>query len=191
VSQPNTSAQRAQDGACYHSQEEFDQGFHVVSRRHGITSDAKVVHAYLVSLYRGGHDATQQQMADEIGLTRHRVWSALRDLAEAGIIRVIRRGLGRPNSYILLAIPQEDLDRSGNRKQRSGQSGSRRPASPETSRARTYSPKEERQEGRGTGLERRGYADRRCRRCSGHGRHCDRCSACLPGPHADGACYRR
>jgi hypothetical protein len=58
--------------------------------------------------------------------------------------------------------------------------------------APTHKRKEQKQttkDRKGTGLK--GYQDRRCRRCQGHGRHCDRCSACLPGPHADGACYRR
>lgn len=170
MSQPNTSAQRAQDTACHHAKEPFDQGFHVVSRRAGITSDAKVVHAYLVSLYRRGQDATQRQMADEIGLTRHRVWSALRELAEAGIIRAIRRGLGRPNGYVLLAIPETAVRPV--RRQASGQSGT--PA-----RARSSYPKRSEKE---PGDRPKAEAD-----ASGGRRSASRCWVC-PEWHPLDAC---
>jgi hypothetical protein len=113
---------------CRHSREPFDQGFHVVSRRGDISSDAKVVHAFLVSLYRSGLDLTQRKMAAELGLTRHRVWAAIQELIAADLVKAIRYGLGRPNGYALLGIEQADLDgkrqpETGVRPVRKGSSG--------------------------------------------------------------------
>lgn len=99
----------------------FDQSFHVVGHRADLSSDARLLHAYLVSLHRTGRELTQAAMADEIGLTRHRVWSGLRELVEAGLVAATRYGLGRPNGYHLLALPESSFRPV--RKPASGQSG--------------------------------------------------------------------
>lgn len=127
---------------CRHSRAGFDQGFHIVSRRADLSSDAKVVHAYLVSQHRSGRDETQRQIAEKVGLTRHQVWSAIHELVVAGDVQVIRYGLGRPNGYILLGLSDEDLAGTARpesavrpvRTPRSGQSGN-------LARAGTYGQK--------------------------------------------------
>lgn len=126
-----TALQAATPAECRHSKEPFDQSFHAIGRRADLSSDARLLHAYLVSVYRSGRDRTQREMADEIGLTRHRVWAGIHELVEAGLVRPIRYGLGRPNGYVLLALAPETAirpDRTLN------------PASPETSRAGTFYP---------------------------------------------------
>lgn len=109
TTRPGIPVQSPPGGTCRHSRAPFDQSFHVVSRRADISSDAKVVHAYLVSLHRTGRDVTQREMAAAVGLTRHRVWSALQELSRADLVQAIRYGLGRPNGYILLGLDQADL----------------------------------------------------------------------------------
>ena len=124
---------------CRHVRAPFDQGFHVVSRRADLSSDAKVLHAFLVSLHRTGRALTQREIADELGLTRHRVWAALHELVAADLLVTVRVGLGQPNRYELVGI--DALDLAG----RSPESGvrpgrSRFPGSPETPRVGTYYP---------------------------------------------------
>ena len=133
---------------CRHVREPFDQSFHVVGHRSDIGSDAKVVHAHLVSLRRLGHAATQREMADTLGLTRHRVWSALQQLVGAGLLRAIRYGLGRPNGYELLGLDAADLDGRSRpetgartlRTQHSGRSGDPARARPTTPRNEPKKP---------------------------------------------------
>jgi hypothetical protein len=101
--------------------EPFDQSFHVVGRRADLSADARLLHAYLVSLYRTGRELTQAAMAAEVGLTRHRVWAALRSLVAAGLLESVRVGLGRPNRYRLMGLPETAVRPV--RRQHAGQAG--------------------------------------------------------------------
>jgi hypothetical protein len=166
---------------CRHSREPFDAAFRCINERRDISPAAKLVHAHLVTLHRTGRDATQAEIGEAVGMSRHQVWRAIGELVVADLVQTIRVGLGNPNQYVLLGLAEDDL---------AGRATGRRPAGRAEAgqsgpRARVpSSPKNETKNGNTTG-----YKDRRCRRCQGYGRHCDRCSACLPGPHADGACY--
>lgn len=106
----------------------FDALFGVIASRRDISSDAKVVCAKLVTLHRTGRQLTQAEIGAETGLTRHQVWAAIQELVGAALLRVKRLGLGLPNVYTLLGVPQVDLDgRAWFRKVRlpdSGQPGS-------------------------------------------------------------------
>jgi biotin operon repressor len=162
-------------------------GFRAIVSRTDISSDAKLVHGALVTVHRT-RPMTQAQIGELVGLTRHKVWSAIQELIRAGLVITVRIGLGRPNEYVLLSLDPADLD-----SRKHPETASRTSAGSQVP-AQSGIPligKETRKRERNTGLKGTTYADRRCRRCAGHGRHCDRCSACLPGPHADGACYRR
>jgi predicted ArsR family transcriptional regulator len=160
-------------------------GFRSINSRTDISSDAKLVHGALVTVHRT-RPMTQAQIGELVGLTRHQVWAAIQELIRADLVITIRIGLGRPNEYVLLGVDAADLDSRKHPETASRPSaGSQVPAPSGNPLLR----KEERKRESSSGLK--GYQDRRCRRCQGHGRHCDRCSACLPGPHADGACYRR
>ncbi len=105
LSRPDSSA-----ADCRHVREPFDQSFHVVGRRPDLSADARLLHAFLVSLHRTGRTLTQAQMADEAGMTRHRVWSALQELVDADLLLMRRHGLGRPNGYELIGLDALDLD---------------------------------------------------------------------------------
>jgi hypothetical protein len=162
-----------------------------IAKRGDLSDAAKLLHEALVSMVRQGLRWTQAELAEALGWKkRQKVWRAATELVAAGLLRVKRLGLQRPNEYTLIEtdeITQDDIKARAPRVPRSGHQEDR---SRNVSRARVPSyPKSESKNGNTTGLK--GYTDRRCRRCQGHGRHCDRCSACLPGPHADGACYRR
>lgn len=116
---------------CAHVREPFDAAFRCVNERRDISPTAKLVHAHLVTLHRTGRDATQTEIGEAIGCSRHQVWAALQQLVAADLIQTIRYGLGRPNGYVLLGLDQETLDgRSGPatarrpvRGQHAGQSG--------------------------------------------------------------------
>lgn len=105
MSQPNTSPYR---GA--RSSEPFDALFSVIAARRDISSDAKIVHAKLVTLHRTGRRLTQAEIGAETGLTRHQVWDAIQALVAAELLLVTRVGLGLPNAYELHGVPQVDLD---------------------------------------------------------------------------------
>lgn len=95
---------------CRHSKRTFAQMFEFVYQRRDLTADAKLIHAYLVTLHRIGKDLTQREIADALGTTRHKVWSGLQELIDAGLVQPIRYGLGRPNGYVLLGLDDDDLD---------------------------------------------------------------------------------
>ena len=145
MSQPNTSTQRASTpnpADCKHVREPFDQSFHVVGRRADLSADARLLHAFLVSLHRTARTLTQAEMAQEAGLTRHRVWAALRDLVADGLLRMVRYGLGRPNGYELLGVDAADLD--GRAKPETGVRPVRKPYSGQSgnlARGYVYTPK--------------------------------------------------
>ena len=167
---------------CRHSREPFAAAFYCVNGRRDIGPAAKLVHAHLVTLHRTQRDATQSEIGDTLGLSRHQVWRAIGELVAAGLVLTIRYGLGRPNGYVLIGLDEDDLN---------GRASGRRPsakpiAGPPGARARGPSTPRKDDKNRYT----RGYKDVRCTRCSGHRAHCDGCSACLPGPHASAACYR-
>lgn len=184
VSRSSPAVQSVSTADCRHSREPFAAAFYVVNERRDISPAAKLVHAHLVTLHRTGRDATQTEIGEALGMSRHQVWRAIGELVAADLVQTIRYGLGRPNGYVLLGLDADDLSgratgRRPIRQQDAGQSG-------DPTRARHSNQKEETKEQRFTG-----YKDRRCRRCSGHRAHCDQCSACLPGPHALEVCYER
>jgi hypothetical protein len=170
---------------CHHSKAAFDMGFRAIVSRTDISSDAKLVHGALVTVHRT-HPMTQAQIGELVGMTRHKVWAAIQELIRAGLVITIRIGLGRPNEYVLLGVDAADLD------SRKHPETASRPSAGSQVPAQSGNPltrKEIRKKESSSGYKGTSYHDRRCRRCSGHGRHCARCSACLPGPHADQACY--
>jgi hypothetical protein len=176
---------------CRHSKAAFHALFVPIAKRGDLSDAAKLLHQTLVSMVRQGLRWTQAELAEALGWKkRQKVWRAATELVAAGLLRVKRIGLQRPNEYVLVEtdeISQDDIKARALRSAGS-QSGHQEDRPRNVSRARVPSyPKNETKNGNTTGLK--GYADRRCRRCQGHGRHCDRCSACLPGPHADQACY--
>ncbi len=125
MSQPNTSAQRVQSPTpadCRHSRQAFDAGFRIVNERRDISPAAKLVHAHLVTLHRTGRAATQAEIGEALGLSRHQVWRAVGELVAAGLVRVTRRCQGLPNGYELVGVPAEDLDGRASRSRPPGQS---------------------------------------------------------------------
>jgi hypothetical protein len=118
---------------CAHVREPFDAGFRSINERRDIGPVAKLVHAHLVTLHRTGREATQAEMGEAVGCSRHQVWRAVGELVEAGLVETIRYGLGRPNGYVLLGLDQETLDGTSHRATASrpvrtavaGQSGAR------------------------------------------------------------------
>lgn len=127
------------DGAdCRHTNEPFDVSFRSINSRTDLSSDAKLVHARLVSMHRLGRSWTQAEIGCDLGLSRHQVWRALEQLKAADLVQVIRIGLGQPNAYVLLGIPDEDLSGRASRRRPAGQG---MPASRASSRAGTYVPK--------------------------------------------------
>lgn len=116
---------------CRHSREAFDCAFRSINQRRDISPTAKLVHAHLVTLHRIGRDATQTEIGEALGLSRHQVWRAIGELVAVELVRTIRYGLGRPNGYVLLGVSEDDLDgrASGSRPHRQQQAGqSRSPA---------------------------------------------------------------
>jgi biotin operon repressor len=126
----------------------FDAAFRVINQRRDISAAAKLTHAHLVTLHRTGRDATQTEIGEALGMSRHQVWRAIGELVAAGLVQTIRYGLGRPNGYVLLALDEDDLN---------GRASGRRPvagavAGPVRPRARGYrKPEEHRKNGRYTG----------------------------------------
>lgn len=108
---------------CFHSQLAFDKHFRHVDERRDISPVAKLCHGALVSLKHANLTATQVEIAAMKGLTRHQVWNGLQELKAAGLIAIIRIGLGQANEYTLLSVDPDDL-RPG-RKQASGRSDSK------------------------------------------------------------------
>jgi biotin operon repressor len=123
---------------CHHSAEPFDAAYRVINQRRDISPAAKLVHAHLVTLARIGRDATQTEIGEAVGMSRHQVWRAIDELVAAGLVQTIRVGLGNPNQYVLLGLPEDEIR---------GRASGRRPASGQPagqshrSRAGTYSGK--------------------------------------------------
>lgn len=115
MSQLNTSPYRGARSSdptdCHHSKQAFDTLFRIVAARLDISSDAKLVHGAHVSMHRLGKSWTQAEIGATVGLRRTRVWDAQQELIRKGFLKSVRPGLGRPNTYELLGIPAEDLDR--------------------------------------------------------------------------------
>jgi hypothetical protein len=173
---PGIPLQAATPADCHHSREPFDQLYHVAHGK-GLSSDAKVVYAHIVTLsrtqYPHGRYETQAAMAEAVELTRHRVWQAIRDLVAADLIQSIRPGLGMPNYYVLLHLDEVGIERPTGpetavrpvRERHSGQSGN-------LARVRTY-PEKRRENGRtGTDYGSKSYLETRygplpvpCARC--------------------------
>jgi biotin operon repressor len=126
---------------CRHSREPFDAAFRVINRRDDIGPTAKLVHAHLVTLHRTGAAATQAEIGAAIGCSRHQVWRAMVELADAGLVVVTCRGQGRPNAYELIGVDLVDLDGRASRSRPAGQPGAGRPG---TDGPRSYRKKEDR-----------------------------------------------
>jgi hypothetical protein len=143
-----------------------------VQQRDDLTYGAKCLYGALRTADNTGWQPTYADLARHVSGSVRSVIRWVQQLVKAGLIVVRRRGQGLPNVFTVLALVT---------------SGGARAPRPDVTQwqARPSSPKE------ATKKPERvtGYKDRRCRRCSGNRPHCDRCSACLPGPHADGACY--
>jgi hypothetical protein len=139
------AAQSVTPADCRHSREPFDTAFRFINQRHDISAAAKLVHAHLVTLHRTGRDATQTEIGEAVGMSRHQVWRAITELVAAELVQTIRVGLGNPNQYVLLGIEADDLDgrASGRRPAGTAFAGQPRP------RARVPSyPEERRKKGR-------------------------------------------
>jgi hypothetical protein len=95
---------------CRHSRQPFAAAFYVVNERRDISPAAKLVHAHLVTLLRTGREATQTEIGEALGMSRHQVWRAIGELVAADLVQTIRYGLGRPNGYVLLGLDADDLN---------------------------------------------------------------------------------
>lgn len=107
---PGTAVQDASAAECRHSREPFDTAFRCINERRDLSPAAKLVHAHLVTLHRTRRDATQTEIGEALGMSRHQVWRAIGELVAAELVSTIRYGLGRPNGYVLLGIAEDDLD---------------------------------------------------------------------------------
>ncbi len=98
---------------CRHSRAAFHALFLPIARRTDLSDAAKLLHEAVVSMVRQGLSWTQDELAAQIGWRkRQTVWRAARELVAAGLLRVKRIGLGRPNEYHLVETPevtQEDI----------------------------------------------------------------------------------
>lgn len=93
---------------CRHSRAGFHCTFTSIASRRHLSSDAKLLHAALVSMVRRRLEWTQAEIAAELGWeSRQRVWRASAELVADDLLTIRRRGLGRPNEYILK--PTDDI----------------------------------------------------------------------------------
>jgi hypothetical protein len=132
---------------CRHSREPFDCSFHVVTSRRDLSDGAKLLHAKLVSMHRLSAAWTQTTLGAAFGWSRQKVWRCTGELVAAGLVVVIRRGQGRPNSYVLLGIDAADLDGTQPRS-RAGHQDGRPPGAPS---GHTFKVKEQQPKNRNTG----------------------------------------
>jgi hypothetical protein len=123
VPRPAAALQSPKGADCAHSREPFDAAFRCINERRDIGAAAKLVHAHLVTIHRTGHDETQAEIGEAVGMSRHQVWRAVSELVAADLVQTIRYGLGRPNGYVLLGVDQETLDGKGGRTTASRPSG--------------------------------------------------------------------
>jgi len=131
---------------CRHSKAAFHASFAAIAARKDLSDAAKLLHAALVSMVRQGFRWTQAEIAKALGWKkRQKVWRAAGELVAAGLLRVRRLGLGRPNEYTLVEtadVTHEDIRAKAPRERvpRSGHQEDR----PRTklARARTSLPKE-------------------------------------------------
>lgn len=110
LARPAAACPACRTSQCRHSREPFDALFRVVAERPDLSDGAKLLHATLVSARRMGQAWTQAQIGERIGASRQKVWRLLSELVEVGLLEIRRVGLGRPNEYLLVGIPDEDLD---------------------------------------------------------------------------------
>ena len=119
---------------CRHAKTPFDALFSTVGERRDLSPGAKLLYGKLVTMHRIGAAWTQTQIGDMLGTCRQNVWRWTNELVAADLLLVTRLGQGRANAYVLLGVPQEDLDGSAPRFKASGsghQDG-RRPDAPRT-----------------------------------------------------------
>ena len=94
---------------CLHAKAQFDAYFREALKGRGLSSDDKVIYAYLVSQTRiangGPVAATIGTIAEDCEISYHHTWAALKALAEQALVKKTRRGLGLSNTYELVPIP--------------------------------------------------------------------------------------
>lgn len=144
----------------HHSRSPFAAAYYAINERRDIGAAAKLVHAHLVTLHRTGRAQTQTEIGDALGMSRHQVWRAIDELVAVGLVQTIRYGLGRPNSYVLLGLDEDDLNGRASGRRPGGQAvaGGAGP-----SRAGTYYPKKPTKKGKYTAVH-----DGRCSGCGGN-----------------------
>lgn len=141
---------------CRHSRAVFDASFREALKGRGLTSDDRVVHAYLVSQARMAKGApvavTIAEVAEDCEISYHHAWASLKHLADQGLVKKVRRGLGLSNTYELLPIPGalETEDIVGKRQPESGVRPVRGEKSGQSgSPARAFIPSKKKAEERG------------------------------------------
>lgn len=108
ISGPGIPLQGDEATDCRHSRAQFDAYFREALKGRGLTSDERVIYAYLVSCTRQAKgapvEATIATIAEDCETSYHRTWAALKRLSEQQLVRTKRRGLGLSNTYTLLPI---------------------------------------------------------------------------------------
>lgn len=141
---PGIALQAETPADCRHSRAGFHCSFTAVAERTDLSDAAKLLHAGLVSMVRQAASWTQAELAALLGWRcRQKVWRAASELVAAGLLRVRRLGLCRPNEYQLTetdGIAQEDIRARAPKAPSpgAGHPDGRRPNAP--ARAGTYSP---------------------------------------------------
>ena len=109
VPRSGLAVQSVEASHSHRAREPFDAAFRCINERRDISPAAKLVHAHLVTLHRTQRDATQSEIGEALGLSRHQVWRAITELVAVDLVQTIRYGLGRPNGYVLLGLAEDDL----------------------------------------------------------------------------------
>lgn len=171
-----TAVQAATPADCRHSRAGFHCAFVAVAERTDLSDAAKLLHAGLVSMVRQGICWTQAELASLLGWRcRQKVWRAAGELVAAGLLRVRRLGLCRPNEYTLVetdAVSAEDIKARAPKlpSRGAGHPESRRPTAP--ARAGTFSQRRTSPGRTGTAYDSKSYLETRygplpvpCARC--------------------------
>ena len=89
---PGIAMQPATTSHSHRTCEPFDAAFRIINQRRDISPAAKLTHAHLVTLHRTGRDATQTEIGEALGMSRHQVWRAIGELVagEPGLIEIQR-----------------------------------------------------------------------------------------------------
>lgn len=110
---PLLHGQDATPADCRHSKAAFHALFVPIAKRTDLSDAAKLLYEGLISMVRQGYRWTQAEIAEQLGWRkRQKVWRAAAELIAAGLLRVKRLGLQRPNEYTLVeteGVTQEDI----------------------------------------------------------------------------------